>query len=148
MNDPQQAYALWARAALLSMCERLIETDVVGRDALAEVAWTIPHTCLIARIRCPTRPGKDLWATGGDLPVDTVPVEVASGPREAARHFCLRWQLEGARREELGSDAASPQAGESWSRSTASLAEKAERLHGYVRNDALWGAANLGQLAP
>lgn len=148
MTDPQEAYTLWARAALLSICERLIELDVVGRDVHAEVAWTIPHACLLARVRCPTRPGKDLWATGGDLPVDSIPMEVAPAPREAARHFCLRWQLEGARLQDLGKGASSPQPGGNWERSAASLAEKAERLNGHVRNDALWGAANLGVLAP
>lgn len=147
MTDPQEAYNLWARAALLSICERLIEMDRVGRDAHAEVAWTVPHASLIARVRCPTRPGKDLWATGGDLPVDSIAVELASGPREAARHFFLRWQLESARLESLGGDAKA--AGEGgWRQSADSLAEKAERLNGYLRDEKVWGAANLGQLEP
>ena len=133
---------MWARAALLSLCERLIEADLVGRDAYAEVAWTIPNECLIARVSCPTRAGRDLWATGGNLPVDSIPIEVAGGAREAARHFFLRWQLESARLEALGGGAGEGQ-GSSWGGSAKTLTDQAERLGRYVRDDAFWGTANV-----
>lgn len=142
MNDPQQRYTLWARAALLRICERLIEDDVVGRDAHADVAWTVPERYLIARVSSDTRPREVFWATGGELPVDYLPASVATGPREAARHFCLRWQLEGARMAGLAKGAAAGQAGE-WKQAGGSLAEKAELLNEYVRGDQFWGAANL-----
>lgn len=142
MNDPQQRYTLWARAALLRICERLIEDDVVGRDARADVAWTVPERYLIARVTSEARPREVFWATGGDLPVDYIPASVATGPREAARHFCLRWQLEGARIAGLGKNAAAGQASE-WKQVGGSLAEKAELLNDYLRRDEFWGAANL-----
>lgn len=142
MNDPQQRYTLWARAALLRICERLIEDDVVGRDAHAEVAWTIPERYLIARISSDARPREVFWATGGDLPVDYVSAGVAASPREAARHFCLRWQLEGARIADLSKNAG-PGATSEWQQVGGSLAEKAELLNDCLRRDEFWGAANL-----
>ncbi len=144
-GDPQESYTQWARAVLLSICERLIESDAVGQDAYAQVAWTVPNECLIARVSCPTRAGRDLWATGGNLPVDSILLEVAGGPRDAARHFSLRWQLESARLEGLGG--ADAKQGGAWMASAKSLADQAERLNRYVRDDAFWGAANVPQPA-
>lgn len=142
MDDPQQRYTIWARAALLRICERLIEDGVVGRDAYADVTWTVPERYLIARVSSDTRPREVFWATGGELPVDYVPASVATGPREAARHFCLRWQLEGARITGLAASAAPGQPSE-WRQVGNSLAEKAELLNDYLRRDEFWGAANL-----
>jgi hypothetical protein len=142
MPTAQENYAAWAQAAMYRICERMVEAGVVGRDAHADVAWTVPSRFLIARVTTSSKPHEVFWATGGELPVDFIPVKVAATVRDAARHFCLRWQLEGARIAHLSSNAAPGTAGE-WKQVGGSLADKAELLNEFERRDEFWGAGNI-----
>jgi len=64
---------------------------------------------------------------------------VATTPRDAARHFSLKWQLDAARyenpaeRHRLGLDPA-----EDWEANARALATKAEYLYKIVDDDQLW----------
>ena len=81
------------------------------------------------------------WFISGELPSDHIDLALASSARDAARHFALKWQMQGARLEqqdqsdeESDSTAAPPD----WANVGANLARSAERLYAMVDDDTLW----------
>lgn len=125
----------WAKRQLGHAVDIVLGRGILpGAVAEAKPAWALPEQLVIGRLR---RPGADtfFWVIGGVFPSDCIPSDVASTPREAARHFVLRWQLEAARAREAGGTRHLPMvdAGE--------LERSAEQLFGIVRDDALWPPA-------
>jgi len=63
----------------------------------ARADWALPSRLLVGKIR----PQMDLrafhWFICGEVPLDYLPGNVAASPREALRHFALKWQLDAER---------------------------------------------------
>jgi hypothetical protein len=69
------------------------------------------------------------WFISGDFPTARVSSSVAPTPRDAARHFALKWQLEAKRVEDtLNTE----------SESVTNLVQRAQSLYELVEQDALW----------
>jgi Domain of unknown function (DUF4826) len=136
----------WVREAMREVCVRMVSAGHIGADLKWEVPWGLLGRCLIARVWSAGEPENAWWAVTGDLPFDAIPAAVAINPREAARHFALRWQLEAARMEGLatnpgGEGAAAPptEGGRvDWNAAAARLVRNAERLYAIVARDDLW----------
>ncbi len=94
-------------------------------DPLLEVkpAWALPGQILIGKVRAHGNPANFRWFICGEMPLDHVGDEVAASPRDAARHFSLKWQLDATRH---GGNAAE------------TLAQQAEALYALVDDDRLW----------
>lgn len=94
-------------------------------DPLMDVkpAWALPQRILIGKVRAHGNPANFRWFICGETPLDHIGDDVASTPRDAARHFSLKWQLDSTR---LDGDAASD------------LAEQAEALYALVEDDRFW----------
>ncbi len=43
-----------------------------------------------------------VWVVSGDMPVDYIPLGSAKDPREAMKHFALRWQMKAQQIIEAG----------------------------------------------
>ena len=94
-------------------------------DPLLDVkpAWALPQRILIGKVRAHGNPEKFRWFICGETPLDHIGDDVAATPRDAARHFSLKWQLDAAR---LDGDAA------------RDLAEQAEALYALVEDERFW----------
>lgn len=88
----------------------------------AKPAWVFPGQILIGKIRGQGNELGFYWFIGGNLPTDCIASSVASTPRDAARHFSLKWQLEASK---AGAD------GEE-------LARQAEGLYELADEQSLW----------
>lgn len=88
----------WGKTRLAAAIDELAEKGIVESPFVeARIAWMLPQRFFIAELRENSTSPPALWLIGGDVPCDHVDVALADTPRNAARHFGMKWQLEAAR---------------------------------------------------
>ena len=108
----------------------------------ARAIWSVENKVLIGQVRQAGDSAGFLWFICGDLPTDHIGGPSASTPREALRHFSLKWQLDAQKyadpevRKAHGLDPA-----QNWERMTASLVAKAEELYSMAEDEKLWASS-------
>lgn len=114
----------WIREQLDYVVSELSSRGVL-EDALLEVkpAWTLPMRLLLGKAREQAQGQSFRWFICGEVPLDHMPSDAAATPREALRHFAMKWQLDA---ENLESEAA------------AELVDHAEAIYALVELDELW----------
>ena len=124
MIDPnEQKLKVWVDALLAATVRELTDNQLVAGALIeAKPAWFFPLRILIGKIREQGEVTAYSWFISGDLPTAIADSSVAETPREAARYFALRWQLNAAR----GGDGAEE------------LVAEAEKLYRLVGQDELW----------
>ncbi|MGH6947794.1 MAG: DUF4826 family protein [Kiloniellales bacterium] len=120
--------AAWVRRKIAEAVEEFQKRSIADSAVLeAKPAWAFPFNVVIGKVRGQRDDSHFFWTICGDVPCDFLASSVAATPREAARHFALKWQLEAARQR--GSE-------------QAALADDRERaaeaLYDLVRDDVLW----------
>lgn len=85
----------WIRQQLDAAVRHFIETELF-EDALIEVkpAWTLPLKILIGKVREQSDPTTFRWFICGEVPLDHIDSAAATTPRDAIRHFAMKWQLD------------------------------------------------------
>ena len=139
-GDASEELAAWTKEKLDEAVEEMMRLGIVT-DALVEArpVWTLPNKIMIGQVRDASDPTIFKWVISGDVPTDYLDSAVASTPREAARHFAMKWHLEAARRQDpsvqktpgLDPNQSSDHIGRQ-------LAEKAEALFALVEDENLW----------
>ena len=130
----------WAKSRLDEAVQEIIKSGILeGITVEARVAWTLPKKIIIGRIRDSGLQQRELWIIAGDLPTDCINAGTCATPREAARHFALKWQL-GA--EQIRDPKARKQRSLSkdvdWENASNELASVAEKLYAIVEEDRAW----------
>lgn len=105
----------------------------------AKPAWVFPFQILIGKIRAQGESQQFEWFICGEVPTDFLGSSAAATPRDAARHFAMKWQLQAARHQ----DAADQEPTEPGSKSSQDdpgnqLADKAGGLYELVDDERLW----------
>ena len=138
LNNPgQEKLDAWIKTQLSAAVRSLTDQGVIeGLLVEAKPAWVLPFQILIGKIRAQEKPNEFYWFICGESPTDFVGSAVASIPREVARHFALKWQLQAARHQAKGNQ--SPTTDFNRDEIDTQLAEKAEALYGLVENMDLW----------
>jgi hypothetical protein len=139
-NSESKELTAWTRERLDGAVEEILKLGVF-QDVTVEArpAWTLPYKIMIGQVRDSGDPRNFHWFISGEVPTDYINSAVATTPREAARHFTMKWQLEAARFQDpstikaLGLDP-NPQ----WSDFGDKLADKAESLYALVEDENLW----------
>jgi hypothetical protein len=139
-NPGQEKLKIWIKSQLDAAVQKLIKHGTVDSLIIeAKPAWVLPFQILIGKIRDQGHPDEFEWFICGEVPLDYLESTVASTPREAARHFAMKWQLGAVRYEEL-EDPESPGETTEASRQDAvdQLVEKAEALYALADDTRLW----------
>jgi hypothetical protein len=139
-NPGQEKLKIWIKSQLDAAVQKLIKHGTVDSLIIeAKPAWVLPFQILIGKIRDQGHPDEFEWFICGEVPLDYLESTVASTPREAARHFAMKWQLGAVRYEEL-TDQESPGDAAETSRKDAveQLVEKAEELYALADDERLW----------
>ena len=91
----------WMRK-LVDAAVRGVDEQEIFADPLIEAkpAWALPYRILVGKIREQQNPRAFQWFICGEVPLDFLPSEVATTPREALRHFAMKWQLAAERANE------------------------------------------------
>lgn len=95
----KDALKSWYKELLDRVVEDLIRTEIISGAAVdAAPVWAVPHKILIAKVWEATRKSKFVWIIAGqDWITDHIPGPMARGPKEAATHFSLKWQMDAER---------------------------------------------------
>ena len=119
----REELAAWVKQNFDKAIEDLIDSNVVESLLLeAKPAWVFPFSILIGKVRENGHAGDFLWFICGEGPTDSIPGSCAASPREAARHFALKWQLDASRDERLNEE----------------LSERAGALYQLADDEKLW----------
>jgi hypothetical protein len=120
-----ESVSKWARAEFDKAVRNLIAGNLVDIDVIeARPVWALENRVVIGQIREANESTVFRWIICGDLPTDHIGSELAATPRDAARHFSLKWQLDAARQTD-------PSVAEP-------LADKAELLYELAENGDIW----------
>ena len=89
----------WGKTCLAAAIDELVGKGIIETPFVeARLAWMLPQQFFIAELRESSTSPPALWLIGGDVPCDHVDVALADTPRNAARHFGMKWQLAVARK--------------------------------------------------
>lgn len=105
----------------------------------AKPAWVLPFQILIGKIRTPGSSNEFFWFICGEVPTDYLESSVAFAPRDAAKHFAMKWQLAAARHQQkVEQNPATIAQSSQQEDPAAELVTQAEALYGLVEDDRLW----------
>jgi hypothetical protein len=130
----------WAREVLDGAVHEMMERGVVTTMLVeARPVWSLPFEIMIGQVSETHERVTSIWVIAGEVPTDYVGAVAAATPREAARYFALKWQLDAARyldpsvQDSLGADQKA-----SWDHIGERLARKAEALFNLVEDESMW----------
>lgn len=88
----------WLRS-LIDLAVRGTSEMNVFDEALLEARpdWALPQRLLVGKVRPQMEPRAFCWFICGEVPLDYLRGDVATSPREALRHFAIKWQLDAER---------------------------------------------------
>jgi len=136
-----EAYAAWVKGELGSMGDHVRSSDLFQGEAVGHAVWTLPHRLFIGKIWLKSDKDCAYWViSGSDIPTDHIEASLANSAREAARHFSLKWQLQGARLGNLENQGATGAAEDEmdWQKVAQRLQAQAEGLYALVEKEEIW----------
>ena len=147
MTAEEEAYGegavIWARNTIERAVQAFLDQGILDTAVVeAKPAWGAPPNVLVAMLREHGARAHSYWLiAGGNVPFGYLPASVARTPREAARHFALRWQLEAARLQNAAASGAVEASGNE--PNPARLSRQAEWLYRLVDDDSFWQPETL-----
>ena len=138
MTDSERAGGRATAALARKMVDQAVQ-QFIGHGVLdsplleAKPCWGVPPGIVMAKLREQGAMRHSFWLIcGADVPFDYVAASAAATPREAARHFAMRWHLQAARHSTGTGDAVGDP------KQVARLVSQAEALFRFVDIDSLW----------
>ena len=131
----------WFKPMLDDLVKKMIKIGAVSGVAIdAAPVWGSENQLLIAKIWDSANKSQFIWAITGELAVtDHIPGSLAVTPRDVARHFSYKWQMDADRLAEMAnneSQTANTKANiEAQSRKIIQLAES---LYALTEQDDAW----------
>lgn len=122
MSEPARK---WMRETFDTAIRELIAGGLIEVEVIeARPTWALEGQAVIGQIREANASSLFRWVICGDVPTDHIGSEVAATPRDAAKHFSMKWQIDAERQS------ATSEAGR--------LVTKAEQLFELTEMDELW----------
>ena len=137
----EKSLKTWYTKLLYTVVREIAKTGALtGVAAEAKPVWISPYKMLIAKVWEASQKSNFVWAiTGEGVITDHIAGNLATTPREAARHFSLKWQMDADRLLEV---ARSKRAGTNTEASmeayTTKLIGYAESLYDLATRDEVW----------
>ena len=144
-DEEREAFVRWVREQHGMMARYAAGRGLIGEDAEGVPVWSIPHQIFVGRFYDKSAREGGYWYIAGALPSDHIPANVAATPRDAVRHFALKWQLQAAQIEEGGQS--DEERLVDFANAAENLTKSAEALFALVETDSLWDGATAGPAA-
>lgn len=98
-NAEKEALEAWYKPLLDQVVKEMIRIKAVSGVAVqATPAWMVPNDILIAKVWGIDSEADFVWTISVDkLIADYVAGSIAATPRDVARHFSLKWQMDADR---------------------------------------------------
>jgi hypothetical protein len=138
-KDRKEALA-WAREKLRKAVDETIQRGVfVDQVVEAKPIWVLHEKVAVGQARESSQPDTFVWIICGDFPTDHIGSAAAATPRDALRHFALKWQMD-AERYEIPAVRKTHGWPEDTDLSdlTDQLIAKADELYAIAEEDSLW----------
>ncbi len=135
----KEALKSWYTKLLYAVVREMVKTGAVpGPAAEARPVWISPNKVLIAKVWEASQKSNFIWTISGEAVItDHIAGNLAATPREAARHFSLKWQMDADRLLEVAkSKGANTEA--SMEAYTTRLIGYAEYLYDMASRDDAW----------
>jgi hypothetical protein len=136
-----EARRKWFKPILDDVVKEMIARKaIVGAAVEANPAWAIPHQILIAKVWGMGQKNRFIWTISGEgVITDHIAGSMAATPKDAARHFALKWQMDADRLRQLG-DSKSPVANTDphMGNYADKLIKDAESLYDLTEREDIW----------
>jgi len=136
-----EALKAWYKELLDAVVKEMIRGGVVAGAAVeATPVWAAPEQVLIAKVWPVSQKRNFIWAiTGSGAITDHLAGSMATTPRDVAKHFSLKWQMDAERLLNLAKsrtpDANTRANVEAYANK---MIHSAETLYGLVSRDEIW----------
>ena len=140
-NADKEAIKAWFKPLLDNTVLEMQARKVVSGTAVeASPVWIFPYKILIAKVWGLGQKNRFTWTISGDgMVTDHIPGKMAATPKDAARHFALKWQMDADRLIALG-NSKTPVAGnrQHLGAYANKLIRDAEALYELTEQDGIW----------
>jgi len=135
----QEQIKEWIEHHCHELARRLSARGVLKGTVRVESRWVLPGQVMIGVAQQKDKPRPSMWVIGGEVVTpDAVDIGLARNPREAARHFSLRWQLSGARMGTAAEGEGGHEGMVDWKGIEQRLSQQAEMLHRLAEDERAW----------
>lgn len=95
----KEAIRAWFKPLLDNVVMEMQVRNVVSGTAVeASPVWMFPYKILIAKVWGLGQKNRFTWTIAGEAIItDHIPGKMAAAPRDAVRHFALKWQMDADR---------------------------------------------------
>jgi hypothetical protein len=131
----------WFKPLLDDLVKKMTKIGAVSGVALdAAPVWGAEDQLLIAKVWDSSNKSQFIWAITGELAVtDHIPGSMAVTPRDAARHFSYKWQMDADRLAEVAStDSPVANTKENIEAHSRKIIQLAEALYSLTEQDDPW----------
>ena len=113
---------------------------VVGTAVEASPLWAFPNKILIAKVWGMGQKTRFIWTISGEgVITDYIAGSIAATPRDAARHFALKWQMDADRLLAVGKSKGPTEDAQLQMGNYANkLVKDAESLYDLTEKDEIW----------
>lgn len=136
-----EALRKWFKPLLDDVVKEMIARKaIVGAAVEASPAWAFPNQILIAKVWGMGQKTRFVWTISGEgVITDYIAGSMATTPKDAARHFALKWQMDADRLRALGtSQAPMENTGMHMGSYADKLIEDAESLYDLTEREEVW----------
>ena len=136
-----EALKRWSKDLLDTTVREMVRVKVIdGARVEAKPVWADPYKILIAQIRQAGKKRQFIWTISGEgVITDHMAGSMAASPRDAARRFSLKWQMDADRLSKLAQARTSDAKTRANVESVANrMILQAESLYDLVNQDDRW----------
>ena len=144
----KKALKTWYTRLLYAVVREMIKIGAVsGTAAEARPVWISPNKVLIAKVWEASQKSNFIWTISGEAVItDHIAGNVATTPRDAARHFSLKWQMDADQLLALAKNRPPAENTEAHMEGyTDKLIQYAEYLYDMASRDEVWQQKSLGK---
>lgn len=137
----KEALKNWFKPLLDAVVQDMLKRNAVAGTAVeASPAWAFPNKILIAKVWGMGQKTRFIWTISGEgVITDYIAGNMATTPRDAARHFALKWQMDADRLLAVGkSKGPSGDARLQMGNYSNKLVKDAESLYELTERDEIW----------
>ena len=144
-GSEKEALRAWFKPLLDEVVQEMLKRNAVTGTAVeASPTWAFPGKILIAKVWGMGQKTRFIWTIcGEDVITDHIPGSMATTPKDAARHFALKWQMDADRLLAVGSSKSPTQdSREQMGNYANKLIKDAEALYDLTERDGIWQQAD------
>jgi len=141
VDTDKEALKAWYKPLLDAVVKEMLRLKAVTGTAVeASPAWAFPNKVLIAKVWGLGQKNSFIWTISGEgVITDHIPGNLAATPKDVARHFSFKWQMDADRLLEVAKNK-SPAKNTQLHLGDYSnkLIQNAEFLYGLTERDDIW----------